>query len=233
MKMRSFSTATTFCAAMLLMSGSAQAGPISLLDPSVPVPDGDPNGTRLTTQLAASGVIFENTGVGGLIGSFPDNTFGTEAMGPEQGPGEANRRFFMIGGLGNGTVMRFVDPLGDPAFTDFISFRVGDGDAESEGVEITVRGLAGVILHQETIVTSGGLTDGGKDFSFSASEIESVSLFGTFTGRGSGAVTTAQSIGNLRTINPPVLSAPATALLLGLGVVGMNLRRSGFRPLTS
>lgn len=125
-------------------------------------------------QYQSDGVIFSHEG--NLAGSVVDFVLGDEgAFDFGSSPPNA-----LIGGPGRKTTVFFVVPgTTNPATTDFVRLRLGDGDSAVESGAVSIFGLGGSLLERQEFTTLAGPMDGGVTLTFGTNAIASVEITGS------------------------------------------------------
>ena len=141
------------------------------------------SGTILTTQLQARGVIFNGSPGVAQVMNVLQHEFGVLHF--RGSPPMA----VLIGplGAGSGVSMAFVLPDGTAAVTNFVSVRIGDGDALSESFSVSFYDMNDALLNAQRFTTTSGPIASGATVSFSGSGIHRVQI-AHLPGTASGAV---------------------------------------------
>ncbi len=126
----------------------------------------------VTNQYQAQGVIFSYSGNYGQTGSVSVPDFGVYPFG-----GDAPMAL-CYGGPGDKLTFRFVTPGGTNGITDYVNFRIGDGDSASETFRVSFFDINANLLHYEDHTTYSGAVDGGVDVIYSQAGIHKVEILG-------------------------------------------------------
>ena len=126
-----------------------------------------PRETRVVDQYKARGVVF--TTVPTSLGAIADFTLGDHGV---EDFGSSGRQAVDVGNAPAVTKAFFVDPAtGEPATTDLVSIRVGDGDSASESFQVSFYDLDGGLLDSQSYTTNAGLITGGVTVRYEGSGI--------------------------------------------------------------
>lgn len=134
-------------------------------------------GTVLTNQLQASNVLVSGVLASGgwMPGTVLDVTAADDGVFDFGG---SSPQAILYGVVGDQVNFNFVLPNGSPAVTDFVSIRVGDGDASAENFRVTFYAYGGAVLNFQEFTTTSGASSGGATVTYSGSGINRVSVLG-------------------------------------------------------
>lgn len=136
--------------------------------------------TLVTNQYQASGVIFSRnntTDYSGYIGDVTIPDFGVYDFG-------GYKNALCYGTVGLQLNLTFVLANGSNAFTNAVSFRIGDGDSATESFRISLYNPTGNLLHAQEYTTTSGSVNGGVSVSYSFANIHRVEILGIGSGSG-------------------------------------------------